>query len=319
MSFALLTGAMKSIGKISASKWKGFAQGMKASGETAKTDIAGSFMRLASSMNPLTAIIEPMAEIFEVYSGIIEGAFMPLINKLFDVMFSESVIGIIVKITEVFTVLIEAFLPFFDILIVIINIIVEMISVALDPLMTIFQALFPVILVIVEAILPLFDIFKEFIPIIEFLANVFVAILLPILEFLIPIIEFLAGVLKFLFNVIADSIIPIFETIITVFKFMANVFIEILNFIIGIINGVLAVITLGAVQIPTIPKLAEGGIITKPTLILAGEKGPEKIIPLNQDEGGRGGDNLALEFQMREFNNKMDILIEKIEIRGDFF
>jgi len=312
MSFALLTGAMKSIGKISASKWKGFASGMKASGETAKTDIAGSFMRLATSMNPLMALIEPLAEIFDVYAGILEGAFTPLIEKLFDVMLSDSVLDMIMKITEVFMVLIGAFMPFFDILVVIIDIIIEIISAALDPLMVIFQALFPVILVIVEAIMPLFDIFKEFIPIIEYLANVFVAILLPILEFLIPIIEFLADVLKFLFNIIADSIVPIFEVVIEVFKFMANIFIEILNFIIGIINNVLAVVTFGQVQIPTIPKFGEGAIAMSPMLALVGDKGPEAIVPLDQ-YNNINQNNDELERLQRKQNDKLDTLIEIME------
>jgi hypothetical protein len=43
-----------------------------------------------------------------------------------------------------------------------------------------------------------------------------------------------------------------------------------------------------SVDIPTIPKLAEGGIVTKATLALVGEGGPEAIIPLGRG-GGRGG------------------------------
>jgi hypothetical protein len=37
-------------------------------------------------------------------------------------------------------------------------------------------------------------------------------------------------------------------------------------------------------QMPTIPALAEGGIVTRPTLALIGEAGPEAVVPL-----GRGG------------------------------
>ena len=35
--------------------------------------------------------------------------------------------------------------------------------------------------------------------------------------------------------------------------------------------------------IPDIPRLAEGGIVTDPTLALIGEEGPEKVVPLNDD------------------------------------
>lgn len=40
----------------------------------------------------------------------------------------------------------------------------------------------------------------------------------------------------------------------------------------------------GVPQIPKIPTLAEGGIITRPTLAMLGERGPEKVTPLNKAE-----------------------------------
>jgi hypothetical protein len=42
--------------------------------------------------------------------------------------------------------------------------------------------------------------------------------------------------------------------------------------------------SVGMPQIPTIPNLAKGGIVTSPTLAMIGEKGPEAVVPL-----GRGG------------------------------
>ncbi len=38
--------------------------------------------------------------------------------------------------------------------------------------------------------------------------------------------------------------------------------------------------------IPDIPYLAEGGIVTRPTLAVLGERGPEKVIPLGKEGGG---------------------------------
>ena len=38
-------------------------------------------------------------------------------------------------------------------------------------------------------------------------------------------------------------------------------------------------------KLPTIPRLAEGGIVTSPTLALIGEKGPEAIVPLDRGRG----------------------------------
>ena len=41
-------------------------------------------------------------------------------------------------------------------------------------------------------------------------------------------------------------------------------------------------------SVPNIPMLAEGGIVTGPTLALIGEAGPEAVIPLNRGGGGLG-------------------------------
>jgi len=42
-------------------------------------------------------------------------------------------------------------------------------------------------------------------------------------------------------------------------------------------------------SVPQIPQLAEGGIVTGPTLAMIGESGPEAVIPLNRLGGGNGG------------------------------
>ena len=45
-------------------------------------------------------------------------------------------------------------------------------------------------------------------------------------------------------------------------------------------------------MIPEIPKLAKGGIVTKPTLAMIGENGAEAVIPLGR--GGGGGSNIVI-------------------------
>lgn len=45
---------------------------------------------------------------------------------------------------------------------------------------------------------------------------------------------------------------------------------------------------IGIPHIPDIPKLANGGIVNKPTLSLIGEAGPEAVIPLSK-MGNLGG------------------------------
>ena len=51
-------------------------------------------------------------------------------------------------------------------------------------------------------------------------------------------------------------------------------------------------------NIPTIPLLAEGGIVTKPTLAMIGEAGTEAVIPLSKMGGmGMGGMNIVINVQ----------------------
>ena len=48
---------------------------------------------------------------------------------------------------------------------------------------------------------------------------------------------------------------------------------------------------------PGVPQLAEGGIVTKPTLAMIGEAGPEAVVPLGGGgaAGGLGGTTIVLE------------------------
>jgi phage-related protein len=41
-------------------------------------------------------------------------------------------------------------------------------------------------------------------------------------------------------------------------------------------------------DVPNIPMLAEGGIVTSPTLAMIGERGPEAVVPLNRANGVGG-------------------------------
>jgi len=48
-------------------------------------------------------------------------------------------------------------------------------------------------------------------------------------------------------------------------------------------------------SIPKIPLMAEGGIVTKPTLVMAGEAGSEAIVPLNKAGGVGGQVNITIQ------------------------
>jgi hypothetical protein len=92
----------------------------------------------------------------------------------------------------------------------------------------------------------------------------------------------------------------IWNGIANIIKGVFNVIIDVINGFFGFLNGLsfgIGPFDLGPVHIdaatfdpfnlPLIPRLAEGGIITRPTLALLGEAGPEAVVPLNQT--GVGG------------------------------
>lgn len=86
-------------------------------------------------------------------------------------------------------------------------------------------------------------------------------------------------------------------------KAIANGAIEGLNKLIDAFNDVLEFdvplgfgkrLTVNPPDIPHIPALAEGGIVTSPTLALIGEAGSEAVIPLNK-MGGMGGNTFVIQ------------------------
>jgi len=86
-----------------------------------------------------------------------------------------------------------------------------------------------------------------------------------------------------------------------------------LNWIINKINTVISAINkvtaagasalgMKAPQIGKIPLLAEGGIVTKPTMAIIGESGPEAVVPLRQGAAGATmGNNITINITGNEF------------------
>jgi TP901 family phage tail tape measure protein len=107
------------------------------------------------------------------------------------------------------------------------------------------------------------------------------------------------------FNGIKSFIGGIFNGILSTIRGSINGIIGIVNGAINALNQIQVTIpdipgvpgrgeTFG-VDIPTIPKLAKGGVVTAPTLALIGEAGPEAVVPLSSSRGRAavGGVNIA--------------------------
>lgn len=70
-------------------------------------------------------------------------------------------------------------------------------------------------------------------------------------------------------------------------------------------------------DVPDIPMLANGGIVTGPQLALIGEKGPEAVIPLNRaGEFGMGGNNITVNVNGGNPNEILRVLQQYVRQSG---
>jgi hypothetical protein len=115
------------------------------------------------------------------------------------------------------------------------------------------------------------------------------------------------------FRKVVNSVI---NGVVGYFEFMANMWRKVINFLIRGYNllpfvddvALLGEFKFGRIgekaaptgadksKFDTVPKMAKGGIITKPTLVLAGEAGSEAIIPLSKmNQMNQGGINITIQ------------------------
>lgn len=100
-----------------------------------------------------------------------------------------------------------------------------------------------------------------------------------------------------LWNGLTASVTMAWESVRQVIRGSLNWIIDKINTVINAINEVArrGAGTLGFTipAIGTIPQLAKGGIVTRPTLAMIGEAGPEAVVPLSKS-GGFGGINITI-------------------------
>ena len=97
---------------------------------------------------------------------------------------------------------------------------------------------------------------------------------------------------------VQNIVVPYLETLVSVFKTVFNSIAAIWNNTIGKLSFKFPpwVPKLGGqgFDVPDIPMLAAGGIVTSPQLALIGEKGPEAVIPLSKMNQMGGGNNVTI-------------------------
>jgi hypothetical protein len=120
------------------------------------------------------------------------------------------------------------------------------------------------------------------------------------------IVKYVFGAIKSGFEELKDLGSAIFDGIAGAFKGVINAVIATLegglNFAIRGLNTILDGIdkaagpwvNFGEIPSVNLPRLAEGGIVTGPTIAMIGEKGPEAVIPLNRAGGMVGGNTVTI-------------------------
>lgn len=240
----------------------------------------------AIAMEALQPLITTVSDIISVWGGILGTSFTPLIEKLYEVMLSPTVIELLQALANTFSNLIMAFMPLLGVL-------QPFIDLGLRMLIPLLQILSPLLQLF---LLPL-----------NLLAVVLTP-LIPILNLLLVPLQLLGMAMDWLGLQIGGFL----NGIQTMMKGAGDFVKMIINSVIGFLNicvdGLNMALGWAGVKIARIPALAAGGIITQPTVVLAGEKGREAIIPLD-----RGGDNVNKSMTINVYGEVTEEKLYKIQ------
>ncbi len=249
-------------------------------------------------------IVENILPIFNQLLEVVVQDILPIFITLFTEVISE----VLPPLMELFEIIINDILPIF------IDLFTDVLAAVLPSLIDIILALLPVI---TDLIMLFTDIVEVVVPplieIIEFLADIITTVLQNSFEDLMPIIENIIDIfnnlIDFIKNIFTgnweeawDNVVEIFKNI---FEGIVNIAKLPLNSMIGLINGFIKGLNkikipdwvpgVGGkgINIPEIPKLAEGGEILQTGKAIVGEMGPEllelpkgaKVKPLDKTGG----------------------------------
>jgi TP901 family phage tail tape measure protein len=202
----------------------------------------------------LLTLMEDLGPVFDILGTLMVDMFdqlTPVIGQLIDFL----------------PPLLQAFAPLIPIIGKIAETVMQVVTLALPPLITLFEKLMPIFQVLIEKLLPVFvNLFELLMPVIDELATLFADVLIIAFEFLVPIlmdlIEALMPLAQDLFPVITDIIKKLAPIIVT----MLEAFMPLVNIILPIIIRQIEIL------IPFLVFLAEifGKILVYAIEVLAG-------------------------------------------------
>ena len=181
--------------------------------------------------------------------------------------------------------------------------------------------------ILMEALMPafkaLFDVLlsPEVIDIIKILAQLFGAILTPIIMVFAEVLTALSPVFKILGKILI-SLMPVITLLAKLFagvlgvalKIFANILIIVYNVVAGIINAIIWIVNLFGAGIPYVEylplvPLQHGGIITGPTQAKLGEnRKKEAVIPLESQKGKDILSNEEVVWAIEDNGEKLDMI-----------
>ena len=154
----------------------------------------------------------------------------------------------------------------------------------------------------------LLDFFKGSWDFVGVLKDVIIEGLGRVKDFIAPKLkDFGKGLLETISTVLKTSAGVVFEGV----KFVFNKVIDKINDFINSLNSGLGFsffgIDIDPPDLPSIPRLARGGIVSQPTTALIGERGPEAVIPLSRAGGNLGQTNISLTVNAGMGTNGADV------------
>ena len=292
----------KSMGEALQDTIKAMAPVLSSLGQMLPGLIA-SFLPMIPILGNLAAVFFSIIEkVLPVFVQLFE-QLLPVVEELVPIL-ADAFLGVLDALLPVFLDLVDAILP---IVMTLLPILVNLIKV----LAPVFAQLIEKMLPLVQRILPLLIGFLEFLtPILVWLAELMGKILVKAVEILLNVFE---GAMKFfegfgqffvnlwggisrIFAIVINGLITGFEGFINFFVNGFNEFIRGINVVRRALGdtplSLAARVSFGRVEVPAIPKLADGGIIKATPggmLALIGEGGKdEAVIPLDR-LGSLGG------------------------------
>ncbi len=221
--------------------------------------LAGTFVQLMTTLAPILAEVLPL--LAELLMAVWE-AISPLIPVVLDLV--EAFLPLLPPIAKLIG---ELLPPLIDLLMVVVN---EGIAPLIVAIANIVKAFIPLISTIVDAVIPIIeDLTKILGGLIDFITGVFTGNWEQAWN---GIKDIFSGV----WDLISDAATGAMDIVVGA----VNTAIDLVNQLLGLIKD----ISFGAIdlKIPKIPKFASGGVLSQPTLSIAGEAGPEAYVPLNR-------------------------------------